>query len=77
MAVTLSYTVFAGCDVIVRSARIANRGVAPVTLLRALSAVVDLPDSRHDLITLPGAWARERWLERASLLSGAQWIGSR
>lgn len=77
MSVTLSYTVFAGRDVIARSVRVANRGSAPVTLLRALSAAIDLPDNRHDLITLPGAWARERWVERAPVRSGAQWIGSR
>lgn len=77
IVVTLSYTVFAGRDVVVRSARIANQGKAPATLIRALSASLDLPSGRHDLLTLPGAWARERWVERAPLRSGAQWIGSR
>lgn len=77
VAVTLVYTVFSGRDVVVRSARIANRGAAPVTLTRALSAAIDLPHHRYDLLTLPGAWARERWVERAPLRSGAQWIGSR
>jgi Alpha-galactosidase len=77
VVVTLSYTVFAGRDVVVRSARIANRGAAPVTLTRALSVSIDFASGRHDLLTLPGAWARERWVERAPLRSGAQWIGSR
>jgi alpha-galactosidase len=77
VVVTLSYTVFSGRDVIARSARIANRGPAPVTLTRALSGALDLPHHRHDLLALPGAWARERWVERAALRSGAQWIGSR
>lgn len=78
VAVTLSYTVFVGRDVIARSARIRNAGARPVALLRALSASLDLPSLyRHDLLTLPGAWARERWVERVPLRSGAQWTGSR
>lgn len=79
LIVTLSYTVFAGRDVVARSARITNCGSEPITLLRALSAALDLAATagRHDLLTLPGAWARERWVERAPLRSGAQWIGSR
>lgn len=77
IVVTLRYTVFAGRDVVIRSAAITNRGAAPITLTRALSVSIDLPIGRHDLLTLPGAWARERWVERAPLRSGAQWMGSR
>jgi len=77
LIVTLSYTVFAGRDVIARSARITNRAAAPVTLTRAFSASVDLPGNRFDLLTLPGAWARERWVERGPLRSGTQFTGSR
>ena len=75
--VTLRYTVFAGRDVVARSARITNRGDQPVTLLRAASASVDFPHRRHDLLTLPGSWARERWVERAPLRAGLQEIASR
>jgi alpha-galactosidase len=77
--VTLIYTVFAGRDVLARSARITNGGSSPVTLTRALSAALDFAPTvgRFELLTLPGAWARERWVERAPLRSGAQWIGSR
>lgn len=77
--VTLGYTVFAGRDVIVRSARIVNRGERPFAIVRALSMALDSAPAatRDDWLTLPGAWARERWVERAPLRSGLQLIGSR
>jgi alpha-galactosidase len=75
--VTLRYTVFAGRDVVARSACVTNRGTRPVTLLRAASASVDFAHRRHDLLTLPGSWARERWVERAALRSGLHEIASR
>jgi alpha-galactosidase len=77
LEVVLAYTVFAGRDVIARSARIVNAGRSPVTLRRALSASLDLPRHKLDFIRLPGAWARERWVERDRLHSGLQAIGSR
>ncbi len=75
--VTLSYTVFTGRDVVVRSARVTNEGPAACALLRALSAVIDLPGHRFELLHLPGAWSRERWIERHPLHSGAQSVCSR
>lgn len=77
VAVTLLYTVFAGRDVVARSARILNTGGQPVTVLRALSMALDLRGSDFEMIHLPGAWARERWIERQPLHSGAQIISSR
>jgi alpha-galactosidase len=73
----LSYTVFRHRDVIARSARITNAGCTPVTLRRALSVSVDFTHHKMDLIRLPGAWGRERWVERDRLHSGLQAIGSR
>ncbi len=77
LQVALSYTVFAGRDVVARSARIHHAGPTPVVLRRALSASVDFGHHRFDLLRLPGAWGRERWVERDRLHSGAQSIGSR
>ena len=74
--VTLSYTVFEKLDVITRSARFANAGNAPVRLLRALSASLDLPGSDYDLLQLSGAWARERHIHRTPLRPGIQSIES-
>jgi alpha-galactosidase len=77
LEVVLSYTVFRNRDVVARSARITNAGRTPVTLRRALSASLDFPDNNYELIRLPGAWGRERWIERDALHSGAQTLGSR
>lgn len=77
LAVELSYTVFAGRDVIVRSARVDNGGSVPVTLRRVASASVDFAHSCFEMLHLPGAWARERWVERQLLHSGTQSVGSR
>ncbi|AWI09320.1 alpha-galactosidase [Ereboglobus luteus] len=75
--VTLRYAVFANRDAIARSAEVKNEGAQPVTLRRALSAAIDFPERPLDMIHLPGAWARERWVERQPLHSGEQWIASR
>ena len=72
LVVTLVYTTYRDRDVFVRSARIHNGARTPVDLDSALSVSIDFADSRYDLITLPGAWARERALERRPLHSGLQ-----
>lgn len=71
----LHYTVFEKEDVIVRSATFTNHG-EPITLNRALSAQLDLPDSDYDLLQFSGTWARERHLIRTHLRSGVQSISS-
>ncbi len=77
LEVVLTYTVFRDRDVIVRSARIVNAGASAVTLRRALSVSLDFAHRDFQLIRLPGAWGRERWVERHALHSGEQTIGSR
>ena len=77
LEVFLSYTVFQGRDTIARSARIVNAGSATVILRRALSVSLDFSHHSFEMIHLPGAWGRERWVERNPLHSGAQTIGSR
>lgn len=77
LAVELSYTVFAAHDVIARSVRVINRGAAPVTLLRVLSASVDLEGSGLALLQLSGSWARERHVHVTSLRPGLQAVESR
>lgn len=66
----LSYTVFTGLDAIARSVRFVNHSGKTVTLSKALSASVDFPADAYDLLTLPGAWARERHVERTELRAG-------
>ena len=67
LAVRLAYTVWPDEGVIARSARIVNEGGAPVTLERALSASLDLPDGSYEAIHLHGSWAREFGVERTPL----------
>ena len=72
----LHYTIFENEDVIVRSATFVNQGTDTVTLDRALSLQLDLPDADYDMLQFSGSWARERHLIRTPLRSGVQSIGS-
>lgn len=73
---TLNYTIFKDLDVIVRNAAFFNKDNQTFSLLSAKSASLDLPTSNFDLITLNGAWARERHVDRSPLHPGIQEIGS-
>lgn len=73
----LSYTIFRDYPAIARSVRFVNRGTETVTLERVLSASVDLPDSDYEMISLTGAWARERQVKERRLQHGVQGTGSR
>lgn len=77
VAVQLSYTVFRQLDVITRSVKIVNEGQETFQLEKVLSASVDYETAEFDLLTLPGAWGRERHIERAPLRSGIQSMESR
>ena len=74
--VTLLYTIFDDCDVIARSVLFENKGEGELHLERCYSLCLDVPDSRYDLITLSGAWAREREIIRRPLVMGHQGVGS-
>lgn len=76
LVLQLHYTVFEKEDVIVRSATFINHGQEAVTLARALSLQLDLPDHDYDMLQFSGGWARERHLIRTPLRSGIQSIGS-
>ncbi len=61
----LCYTVFDDVCGVTRSVRVTNGGEQPLTLHRVMSACVDFPATDYRLLTLSGAWARERhWDER-------------
>ncbi|MEK5235616.1 alpha-galactosidase [Paenibacillus sp. FSL L8-0470] len=77
LSVTLSYTVYERRNVIARSVRLLNKGAEPLQVLRAFSANVDFRDDHFDMVHLPGAWARERHIERQPLHKGIQSIESR
>ena len=72
----LLYTIFDDCDAVVRSARVVNDGAQALSVTRAYSLCLDLPDSEWELITLSGAWARERGIVRRPLCQGEQGVTS-
>lgn len=80
VSVELAYTVFDEKDVIARSAKIINVGKNALTLKKAFSCSLDVAcrrASETDMISLRGAWAKERNIERRPLFQGISEIGSR
>ena len=75
--VEMTYTAFTQFSSIVRSATIYNRGHRSVTIERALSASIDLPQADWDWIRLSGAWGRERRIERSPVGPGLFSVESR
>ena len=76
IVVELCYTIYEDIDVIARSARIVNEGLTPATLDKALSACVDFEGADYNLITLSGAWVRERQMYTRALVPGTQGTSS-
>jgi alpha-galactosidase len=76
LQVELFYTTFPKEDCIACSARITNGGQEPILLTKACSASLALPEGEYDLLTLPGAWTRERHLQRRRIGQGIQGISS-
>lgn len=77
LTIYLSYTVMNAFDAITRSVSFRNDSKENITLLKAMSASVDMNHSRYDLLHLHGAWARERHVQRRRLSPGMQGIESR
>ena len=73
---TLRLTLFADRPVVARSMTLANRGATPLTVRCAMSSSLDLPDADWRLVTLSGAWARERHVQDRPLVPGRQSVGS-
>ncbi len=73
----LSYTIFRDFPVITRNVKFINKGTEDIYLERALSASIDLPDSDYEMISLTGAWSRERYIRTRRLNHGIQASGSR
>ncbi len=74
--VLLYYTVYEDYDVISRSVTIRNSGEENVRITHVASASVDFENSDFEMLTLPGAWGRERHIERYPLRRGRQMAGS-
>lgn len=60
LQVTLRYTVFANHAALARSVSLKNTGAAPLTLTRAMSFSLDLPESDYQWMEFIGGWGKER-----------------
>ena len=76
LAAELQYGVLADRDVIVRAARILNRGETPFTLRKAASMHIDWQFGRFDQISFYGRHAMERMPQRQAVGHGRQSVGS-
>lgn len=76
LTLELNYAVFEDYNAITRSATVINAGEDAFCLEKAMSLCFDLRPAEFDMITLNGAWARERIPERAAVRTGTQEVGS-
>ncbi|MBQ2735921.1 MAG: alpha-galactosidase [Clostridia bacterium] len=61
------YGVLEEYDLITRAVRIENKSDRSIKLERALSATLDLPNGRYDMVSFYGRHTRERMYERANI----------
>ena len=74
--VGLYYTVFEDLPAILRHTEIVIQGDSPFILDRAYSFAVDMPDKNWEMISLPGAHLRERFMDRTPLTYGTHVLDS-
>lgn len=76
LSVILRYTVAKNIPALIRSAKIINESEQEILLETAMSMNLDLPDTDYEMISLSGAWARERYVQRQPLHHGIQAVSS-
>lgn len=74
--IILSYTIFRDYPVITKDVKFVNNSDEELTLLSALTACVDFPDRDYIMVTLAGAWLRERNIREHELDYGIHSIHS-
>ena len=72
----LYYTIYESYPVITRSAEFVHRGASPILIERAMSLSVEWSDMDFTMISLEGAWARERYIKERKLEMGISAIQS-
>ncbi len=70
LTVKLYYVVSNTCDVIVRFTTVENNGSNSIYIHSLASLQLDIPSPNWNLITLDGAWSRERFIQEAHLRQG-------
>ncbi|KAI0095919.1 glycoside hydrolase family 36 protein [Daldinia grandis] len=68
----LYYSIFPRYNAIIRSFRITNNGSQDITVLRASSWSIDMPNEELEMIDLYGDWAAEARINRRSVTYGEQ-----
>ncbi len=76
LEVILVYSVFENLDVITRSVKVKNNCEESIMLNRVLSCCVDFDRIDFDVVTLHGAWSRERHINRRTVTLGKQGCSS-
>ncbi|EHI99663.1 Alpha-galactosidase [Clostridium sp. DL-VIII] len=72
----LSYTIYEDFPIITRNTKFINEGEEGITLTKAMSCSLDLPDYDYEMVHLCGAWSRERHVKSKRLEQGIQSIYS-
>lgn len=76
LLLTLNYTMFTECDVLVRSCILTNGTKENIVIRNLASLQLDLPDADWNVVSFDGAWARERSVTRRHLEEGIIELGS-
>lgn len=76
LRLTLYYTAYADCATISTFAKISNLSDKAVIINRALSTMLDVPAGNYDVVTLQGAYAREKTVRRQMVEQGIFSIAS-
>lgn len=74
--IVLIYTLFEDLPVITRSVRFECQNAKGITLIKAMSGCLDLPDKDYIMLDLAGAWGRERSVRERTIDYGVQEIHS-
>lgn len=73
----LLYGVYERQDIMTRAARLVNEGSERLTLHRAMTLCLDMPQGQWDLLHFHGRHEMERQMERVKLTSGIRTISTR
>lgn len=76
ITVTLLYTIFADNNAIIRSTEIFSDCKEDVYINRIMSASMDMENKNYEVLTLNGAWGRERHIQRRPVGYGYQGVSS-
>ena len=74
--VMLLYSIFEDSDALMRSTKITYYGEDALYIERAYSMSIEFENESYDLLTLNGAWGRERYMQRQPIGFGYQGVSS-